>query len=134
MPKKVFIAYKHVGENKNDLHRDITEITTALQEINHEPVCMFWRQEEIEENQYDLKQIYKLCAEEISECDQVIFFIKNENESRGMEWELERCREFGIKVCLLIKRGVEYKKFRDNINQIHEFDDLKELNQVLSYI
>lgn len=134
MPKKVFIAYKHTGEDQNDLQEEISRISEALQQESYQPVCMFWRQKEIKENDYDLEKIYELCDEEIANCDHVLFYVKKDDQSYGMEWELQRCLETEKRFCLFIKRGVRYQKFRDQIKQVHEFDDLGEISQVFNFI
>jgi len=134
MGNKVFIAYKHTDEDLNQVETHITCISESLKEVNMRSFCMFSRESEICEDKYNLDEIYQFCLDEMKKCETVLFFVKNDNRSEGMEWELEKAIKYKKNIILLIQKNTKYSIFRKKIDQVIEFEDEMRIKEaVINY-
>jgi nucleoside 2-deoxyribosyltransferase len=124
---KVFLAYRHTGEDLKELEDKIGKITKAIEECKHEHFCMFYKEDEIARDKWTGKQIMTKAYEEIDSSDVILFFVDKKEISEGMLLEVGYCIAKKKKIILLIKDSVEKHILKRNIDNKIEFKDIDDL-------
>lgn len=127
---KVFISYKHTGEDLERLKDNLDKVCSSIKEQKHEVFCIMLDNEEILKGDFDLKKTFKNSFENIDDSDIFLMFVNSSDLSTGMFIELGYAFAKGKRVILLINKNVQ-SYLRELIDEIIEFEDLEKLNEVL---
>ena len=131
---KIFISHKFTGENFEELHSMLSVFCNCICDCGHEVFCSTLIQEKIDKlglETYEERLQY--CIDQQQNSDIVIGLIRSENPSNGMAAELVRAKELDQRYVLIIKKGLDYKEYREFAYSTHEVDEISEhvIKQIL---
>ena len=128
MGKKIFISYKFTGENKKELEKEIKSICNSLGKKGHSSYCSF-----LDKNLEgkEKEDIFKSAMDEIDKSDTLFVFLKKEDSCEGMLMEIGYAMAKKKKIILAIKKDVKNTHLRELIEEVYEFDSLKDLEGVI---
>jgi len=136
MKKKVFIAYRYHSESIPELLKEMRLVHDAIEVAGHHHYSTLFDTRMVDNNHEDIiteREIAKLSFEEIDSSDIILFFVKNEELSRGMLMELGYALAKKKRLVLAINKNVrDARLFRDLIDEVIEFDTLEDLKNKLS--
>lgn len=93
--------------------------------------CSLYKEEYFKEQKLSKEQRYKYYKKNVQDSDIVLFFIKSDHKSGGMEFELDQATRHKKEIILAIKEKLDFPDFRKNAHDIIEYNNLKELYQIL---
>ncbi len=131
---KIYIAYKFVGENPDELEITLTKISNILKKLGHEVYSAFMDEDLFMKKKFTLKQILNHVLKELDTCDCILVFVRSNEKSEGMFIEIGYALAKRKKIILAIKKGVNLSFTEDIANQTILFQDTEELNRKLGEI
>lgn len=128
---KIFISYKFTGEDKKELDKIMNIICNSLKKSGHLPYCTLWDKELQSKSK---KELFKGAMKKIDESDTLLVFSKSDDKSEGMLMEIGYSMAKGKRIILLIKKDIQKTHLRELIEQIYEFESLKDLEEAVKKI
>lgn len=129
--KKIFVAYRYIGEKLDVLKKMMTAVCNSLNEAGHNHFCTIFEEEKFAKEKWTGKQIMRKAFQEIDSSDTVLFFVKSEKISQGMLMELGYSIAKNKKMILAIKKGMNNSIFRRHIDEVIEFENINDLKKKL---
>ncbi len=129
---KIFVAYRFTSEDINELEKILGKIKSILESKGGDIFCSLFLEEHFKNEGFSSDYIYEYCSGELKEHDIILFFIKSEEKSTGMELELKQAIKNNKKIVLAIQKNLHFTKFRKSAHQIIEFNELTHLYDLLA--
>lgn len=124
--RRIFVSYRFTGEDPKDLEQILGGLKESLEAAGHNIFCSFWMSDFFKQEGYDREKMYDYCLQQQKEHDVVIGLVKTDDYSRGMAEEAKRATEYKQPYVLVIRKGLEFKDFRNQASDIIEFQEYKE--------
>jgi hypothetical protein len=131
---KIFVAYRYTGEDISKLEKILSKIKNILEKKGNDIFCSLFFNEHFESKKMSTNDVYKFCLEQLISHDLILFFIKSEEKSHGMELELRKAIEHKKKIVVAIQKNLCFSEYRIRASKIIEFDDLPNLFNLLKTI
>ncbi|MFH1787735.1 MAG: nucleoside 2-deoxyribosyltransferase [archaeon] len=128
---KIFITYKFVGENPEELERTLTEISDTLEKSGHEVYSAFTDEELFVKNNFSLKQILNHALNKIDLCECVLVFVRSPEKTEGMLIEIGYALAKKKKIILATRKGAYFQFTQEISDQVIEYETLEELKEKL---
>ena len=129
---KIFISYRFTGENLSELKSILGKINEILKSKGHDIFCSLNEEEYFKSRKLTVDEIYEYCNQKLEEYDTILFFIKSEEKSKGMEMELEKAIKHNKRIIVAIKKNIYFSRFCENAHEIIKYTDLENLYALLS--
>lgn len=129
---KIFISYRYTGEDPKRLNLILNKLEKTLAQNGHEVYHSIQSEKYFAENHFTNEQIYDYCIKKQEESDIFLAFVKSPEQSHEMEIESEKADELKQKYILAIKKNLDFSDFRNQAEDIIEYNNLKELCEILS--
>ncbi len=131
---KIFLAYRFTNENINELEKILSKIKKSLESKGNDVFCSLFLEGYFQDKGFSSDDVYRYCLQKLEEYDTILFFIKSEGKSTGMELELKEVLKQEKRIILVIQKNLDFTKFRKNAHQIIEFDKLSDLYHSIAKI
>lgn len=133
---KFYLAYKFLGQDKNELRSFLEEISTVIHNLGHDSFCHFrdiqkWRGTDKEDNP---SQIIFEAFKEVEKSDAVLAFVEINEKSEGMLLEIGYAKALNKKIILAIKKSLDkdFLRFvRGIADLVIEYESLTDLKKQL---
>jgi uncharacterized protein YqgQ len=129
---KIFVAYRFTGEDINELEIILSRIKSILESKGGDIFCSLFLEEHFKNEGFSSQEIYDYCSQQLKKHGIILFFIKSEDKSKGMEIELEEAIKNNKKIILVIRKNLHFAKFRNAAHQTIEFNELSDLYDLLA--
>lgn len=129
--KKIFISYRFSGEDLKTLHEIMDNITRIIQTKGYNFFCSLYHEEYFKEQKLSKAQRYEYYKQNVKDSDIILFFIKSEHKSGGMEFELGQATLHKKEIILAINEKLDFQDFRKNANDTIKYNNLKEFYEIL---
>ena len=129
---KIFLAYRFTDEDINELEKILSKIKSILESKGGDVFCSLFLEDRFQNKGLSYKEIYDYCSKKLKEHDIILFFIKSEGKSKGMEIELDEAVKNGKKIILAIQKDLHFTKFRSVAHQTIEYNELSDLYDSLA--
>lgn len=129
------LSYRFSGEVIAELSPVLENIQKKLENIWFSDVfCSLFLEEFFNEKWLSIQERYDYCIQEQEKKDFMIAFIRNEFQSTGMKWELEKAKEHRQTILLLIKEGIEehHPEFIQHAHHTIKFQTIEWLYDTLN--
>lgn len=129
---QIFVSYKQSWINKKNLINDLKliskflEINNIKNFINYRDIRNYWKKE-ID----DLKFLLENINKEIKKSDLILVFTKYKSVSEWMLIEIWMAKSLNKKIILLIKKWLNHWLLRLFANEIYEFTNKKQFQNIL---
>jgi hypothetical protein len=129
--EKIFISYRFSGENIENLEVIMGRITKILEIKGYNFFCSLYKEDYFKKHNLSKEQRYAYYKQNVKDSDIVLFFIKSADKSGGMEFELNQAIQHGKQIILAIQEKLDFPDFRDNANNIIEYNNLEQFYEIL---
>ena len=130
--KKIFISYRFSGEDIKTLKTIMDNITRILKVKGYNFFCSLYKEDYFKEYNLSRKQRYDCYKQNVKDSDIILFFIKSDDKSGGMVFELNQAIKHRKKIILAIQKKLNFPNFRDNAHDIIEYNNLNQLYESLN--
>ncbi len=127
----IFVSYKYTGEDKKELDKIMRLICDGLKKNNHNPYCTLWDNELQKKGK---KELFKTAMNKIDNSDMLLVFLNGNDKSEGMLMEIGYSMAKKKKIVLIVKKDIKNTHLRELIEQVYEFNNLKDLEEVIKKI
>lgn len=128
---KAVISYKFTGENQKELENTMKILCDALSKKGHSVYCTLFDKGL---KGVSKKDLFKKALDQIDKSDALLVFLKGEEKSEGMLLEVGYAIAKKKKIILMIRKGISNTHLRELIEQVYEFNDVKDLEEVIKNI
>lgn len=105
--KRVFVAYKHTGEDPEKLREILTLVKDAFSSVGVEVRCTFFKEDHFKREAMTPRAIMEHAFRIIDDgCDALFVLQSSANKSEGMILEVGYCRAKGVPVIVAVQKGV----------------------------
>jgi hypothetical protein len=127
---RIFVSYKFTGEDPLHVESVLTHSCSAL--TDHEVVCTFFQQDV---RALTPDKAYEHCLRILDEpFDAVLAIIHSNEQSKGMQLELEKAKKRNIPLLLAIQKNLAHEQLRNDAHKVLEFSHLTDLQEKLRLI
>lgn len=126
----IAIAYRYTGEDPREVKELLEKVCSSIRSRGHDLFCSIEVEQRFRDEEFTLDQIYDFCRVEFKKRDVIFVLLRSNNKSKGIELELSDANTEQKPVVLATPRHVNL--YRDQAQQIIEYDSLEELCQLLS--
>lgn len=126
---EAFLAYRHTGEQPEDLEVLLGNTRDALARAGVNAYCTFFDEDEFQNKSFGARQIMDHAFETIEAKDMLFVLQTSENKSEGMLMEVGYCRARGIPVVVASKSDVEHTYLPDMADIAIRWNDPEDLHQ-----
>ncbi len=128
LDKKYFIAYRHTGENIDELEQRIRVVETALATKDIKAYATLFDEEQFEKNQTTAGQIMEKAFQKIAAMDGLFVLIMKGEKSEGQLMELGYA--LALKKPVIVARQKDVVTYADQLTDLSfEFSDLADLSK-----
>ncbi len=125
---KIFIGQAVMGEDLNELRKEMEQIYTALGE--HEYYCTLQEDEE-EFQKKTKKEILEHAFKEIDKADAFLAIVRSERKSEGMLIEIGYVLSKGKRLIIAVQKDVKNTYLRDLADEVIDFKNTGDLIEQL---
>lgn len=133
---KIYVAYKHLGENETQLRKTLENIAKEIHQSGHDTFIYFRDIQKWGNKECTLtpKQLIMKGFKELEKCDTVLAIVNCEEKSEGMLLEMGYAKALKKKIILAIDKKLEkdFLRFIRGISDYtFEFKNQKDLKKNL---
>lgn len=128
------LSYRFSGEVIEELSPILESIQKKLEAIWFSDVfCSLFLEDFFNTEWLSIQERYDYCINEQEKKEFMIAFIRNESQSTGMKWELQKAKEKKQTILLLIKEWIEehHPEFVDAAHHTVKFSTIESLLDTL---
>ncbi len=128
---KIFISYRFTGEDMKALEVVLGNITKTLKSRRYDFFCSFYKEDYFKKQKFSRDQRYEYYIQNLKDCEIILFFIKSNDYSEGMETELDQAIKHDKKIVVAIQKNLGFTNFRKNAHDIIEYRNLEHFYKIL---
>lgn len=118
-----FLSYQFTGIDPEIRKENISKIINLLESEGRKVFCSDILEEEFDKRNLSLEERYQEClrVQESQDFKEIVFFVMDKPESKGMKLELEKAKERKQKGRLIILENVEKDEELEWLKPFKEF-------------
>jgi hypothetical protein len=132
---KFFISHKFTGLSWDDMDSYLNPLCMYLQSYTYKVFCSLYLEDWFKEQWWDAEKIYERCCEQQDTYDVTLAVFRSDQDSYGMNLELERAKIGWKKYIVLYRDGLQnhewMNKYISHAHQIISYSSYKEYLELL---
>ncbi len=128
---KIFVSHKFRGTDKESLKKNLSAICSVLEKKGNDTFNYFRDKSDWAPKELPAGQVIGKAFEEIRNCDALLAFINEQEESIGMLLEIGFAKALGKKLILLISEECLFPTLEAIADKVIKFDRVENIADIL---